>query len=126
MPVWRRYNPNPCGKSVGDCAVRAVAAALGLTWQESYSLLSDKAREMCDLPSSDAVWGAVLRQNGFNRYGVSNYCPECYTAAQFALEHPVGVYVLAFGGHVATVRDGRLWDSWNSEEETPIYYYRRG
>ena len=81
--------------------------------------------EMCDLPSSDAVWGAVLRDHGFKRFGIPNTCPECYTAAEFAKEHPRGTYTLAFGGHVATIRDGWLLDSWNSESETPIYFYRR-
>ena len=80
---------------------------------------------MCDMPSSDAVWGAVLRSHGFVRRGISNTCPDCYTAADFVLGHPVGVYVLAFGGHVAAVRDGLLLDSWDSSAEVPIYYYRR-
>lgn len=80
---------------------------------------------MCDLPSSDAVWGAVLRDYHFKRHSLPNSCPECYTARDFAVDHPRGVYVLAFGGHVATVRDGELLDSWNSENEVPIYYFRR-
>lgn len=125
MSVWKKYNPNPCGKSVGDCAVRAVAAALGLSWEQSFLLLCNQAYEMCDLPSSDAVWGAVLRSQGFSRYGISNHCPDCYTAQEFAYEHPAGIFVLAFGGHVATVKDGVLLDSWNSENEIPIYFYRR-
>lgn len=30
--MWRSYNPN--GKArVGDCVVRAVACALGLSWE---------------------------------------------------------------------------------------------
>lgn len=40
-------------------------------------------------------------------------------------DHPDGVFVLAFGGHVATVKNGILFDSWDSSNETPIYYYRR-
>ena len=123
--MWRRWNNNPCGKSIGDCAVRAVSAALGLTWYEAFDVLTAEARSACDMPSADAVWGAVLRNAGFNRSAISNSCPECYTAADFCREHPRGVYVLAFGGHVATVRDGVLLDSWDSSNETPIYYYRR-
>lgn len=30
--MWHRFNPNPRGSSVGDCAVRAVAAATGQSW----------------------------------------------------------------------------------------------
>lgn len=123
--VWRKYNPNPCGKSVGDCAVRAVSAALGLTWYEAYDLLCAEGRRACDMPSSDSVSGAVLRSAGFRRYVIPNTCANCYSAADFCADHPEGVYVLYFGGHVATVVEGKLLDSWNSENETPIFYYRR-
>lgn len=37
----------------------------------------------------------------------------------------MGVYVLAFGGHVATVRDGVLLDSWDSSDLIPVYYYAK-
>lgn len=125
MRVWGEYQPNPCRKSVGDCAVRAVSAALGLIWYQAYDLLCEEGRRLCDLPSADEVWGAVLRSYGFRRYAIPNSCPDCYTAADFAADHPEGVYVLAFGGHVATVRDGILMDSWDSSQEIPIYFYRR-
>ena len=76
---------------------------------------------MCNLPSADEVWSAVLVQNGF----VREMLPHHQTANQFCHNHPIGTFVLAFGGHVATVRDGILYDSWNSSAETPIYYFRR-
>lgn len=77
------------------------------------------------MPSADAVWGAYLKSRGFRRRTISNTCPDCYTAADFAREHPRGVYVLAFGGHVATVRDGVLLDSWDSSDLIPVYYYAK-
>lgn len=123
--MWRKFNPNPCGKSIGDCAVRAICAALNLTWDDAFDLLCAEARKQCDMPSSDAVWGAVLRSNGFLRCAMSLACPDCYSAHDFMHDHPDGVFVLAFGGHVATVKNGILFDSWDSSKETPIYYYRR-
>lgn len=80
---------------------------------------------MGDMPSSDSVWGAVLRQHGFYRSAIPNTCPDCYTAEDFARDHRRGVYVLGFGGHVATVRDGRIFDSWDSSKEIPQYYWHR-
>ena len=119
--AWRKYNKNPCGKSIGDCAVRAVSVALGLTWYQAFDLLCVEARHMCNLPSADEVWGAVLTQNGFAKRAIH----QVQTAEEFCKAHPDGVFVLAFGGHVATVVDGVLYDSWDSSHEIPIYYYRR-
>lgn len=121
--MWEKYNPNPVGRSVGDCAVRAVAKALGLTWEEAYALIAANGFAMGDMPSSNSVWGAVLRQNGFYRAAIEDKCPDCYTAEDFTRDHPIGVFVLGFGNHVATVVDGVLYDSWDSSKEIPQYYW---
>ena len=123
--MWIKYNPNPTGRFVGDCAVRAVAKALNLSWEDSYDLIADAGYLMGDMPSSDSVWGAVLRQHGFYRKVIPNQCPDCYTVEDFAKDNPDGIYVLGFGGHVATVVDGDLYDSWNSSKEIPIYAWFR-
>ena len=123
--MWIKYNPNPAGRAVGDCAVRAVAKALDTDWETAYILIAANGYAMGDMPSSDSVWGAVLRQNGFYRMSIPNRCPECYTAEEFALDNPHGVYVLGFGGHVATIVDGNLYDTWDSSKEIPAYVWYR-
>lgn len=124
--MWEYYNPNPVGRKVGDCAVRAIAKALGIDWEAAYALIASNGFLMGDMPSSDSVWGATLRQNGFNRSAIPNSCPDCYTSADFCKDHPRGTYVLGFGGHVATVIDGVLYDSWDSSSEIPQFYWFKG
>ena len=119
------YNPNPTSRHVGDCSIRAVAKALGIDWETAYAMVVVNGFSMGDMPSSDSVWGSVLRQHRFYRDTIPNTCPECYTAADFCADHPKGVFVLGFGGHVATVEDGNLYDSWNSENEIPQYFWYR-
>lgn len=123
--IWTQYNENPTGRNVGDCAVRAVSVALGIDWETAYALMALNGYLMGDMPSSNAVWGAVLRQHGFYRQAVPDTCPDCYTAEDFARDHPRGVYVLGFSNHVATLKDGRLFDSWDSSKELPQYYWFR-
>lgn len=119
------YNPNPVGRRVGDCSVRAISKALDTDWETAYALISLNGYSMGDMPSSDSVWGAVLRQHGFYREAIPNTCPDCYTVEDFCRDHPHGTYVLGFGGHVATVVDGDLFDSWDSSREVPVYYWYR-
>ena len=123
--MWQQFNNNPTGRAVGDCAVRAVSVALDLDWEQAYALIAAAGYDVGDMPSSDSVWGAVLRQHGFYRNAVPDSCPDCYTAADFAAEHPQGVFVLGFGGHVATVKDGVIFDSWDSSNEIPQFYWYR-
>lgn len=119
------YNPNPVAANVADCAVRAVAKALHITWEDAYIRLTINGINMGDIISNDNVWGSVLRQNGFYKEVIPNECPDCYTAEDFCREHPTGTYVLGFGGHVATVIDGNIYDSWDSSRMIPIYYWHK-
>lgn len=120
------YNPNPTGRNVGDCAIRAVAKALKTDWETAYVMIAENGYAMGDVPSADSVWGSVLRQNGFYRKSIPNSCPDCYTAGDFARDNPRGTFVLGFGGHCATIDNGILYDSWDSSQQIPQYvWYRR-
>lgn len=121
--MYIEYNPNPVAVKVGDCSVRAIAKALNMGWEAAYIALVMNGLQMGDMPSSDAVWGALLRQHGFKRKAIPDTCPQCYTAEDFCEDNPTGTYVLAFGGHVATVVDGNLYDAWDSSNEIPQYVW---
>ena len=121
--MFKYYNPNPTERNVSDCAIRALSKALDVSWEQAYILATTMGYEMGDMPSADAVWGAVLKQHGFYRAVIPNYCPDCYTAEQFAEDNPRGTFVLGFGGHTATVKDGVLYDSWDSSKEIPIFVW---
>ena len=122
--MWEYYNPNPIGMNgVGDCAVRAIAKALDISWEQAYTKLCVNGFLMGNLPNADIVWGAVLRESGFNRSVIPNTCPECFTVDDFCKEHPKGVFVVKSQDHVATVVDGVLYDSWDSSRNVPIYYW---
>lgn len=121
--MWIRYNPNPCLKSTGDCSVRALTKALDVDWYKAYELQCLKGQSMCDMPSSNAVWGAVLRDYGYRQYTIPMCCSECYTIRDFCGDNPEGLYVLATGTHVVTIIDGDYYDSWDSGSEVPVYYW---
>lgn len=119
------YNPNPKNKNTGDCTVRAASKALNQSWETTYIDLVSVAYDLADLPSSNTVFNAYLRSKGFRREVIPNYCPDCYTFEDFAEEHFKGTYIVCSGSHVACVRDGTLFDSWDSSQCVAIYYYEK-
>lgn len=123
MSTWIRFNPNPVGNRVEDCAQRAISAALDVDWDTASDLIYEMAKGMGTTTHDDAAWGAVLRRAGFVRAVIPNRCPDCYTVADFCRDHPRGVYVLKLSGHVATVIDGHVYDTWDSSGEIPTYYW---
>ena len=124
-PMWVMFNENPAGRSVGDCAIRALSVALGVDWETAYLLTAVNGFYMGDIQNSNSVWGSVLRQHGFKRYNLPADCPDCYTVKDFCAEHPHGIYVLGIGNHVVTAVDGDYYDAWNSGDEVVSYVWYR-
>lgn len=122
---WQSYNPNPAGKRVGDCTVRAIAKALGQDWETTYAGLTAYGFMLCDMPNANHVWGAYLKSKGFKRYVIPDDLPSNYNVETFCQDNPQGTYILAIDGHVACVIDGIYYDSWDSGGEIPIYYWAK-
>lgn len=123
--TYQNYNPNPLKKQIGDCTVRAISKALHQDWESTYSGLALEGFRLCDMPSANHVWGAYLKRKGFNRYIIPETCPDCYTVKDFCRDHPNGIFILAIHGHVVAVEDGIYYDSWDSGDEIPVYYWQR-
>lgn len=116
-------NPNPTGAMVGDCVVRAISIAENRKWQDVYVELCVEGLAMCDMPSSNRVWGELLKSYGYTKGVVPDTCPHCYTVRDFCGEYFRGTYILGTGTHVIAIKDGDYYDTWDSGDEYPIYYW---
>lgn len=121
---YEYYNPNPVGKRTGDCVVRALCKALDSDWIDVYMGLCLDGIGVGDWGNTNSVWSAYLRKRGFEREVIPNTCPDCYTIEDFASDHPEGTYVVATGTHAVCVKDGTIYDTWNSSKEIPTYYFK--
>lgn len=119
-----QYNPNPVPHNrVGDCVIRAISKALDQSWEETYIGVCLKGFELGDMPSANHIWGAYIRDHSFTRHVIPADDIDRYTVADFAADHPNGTYVLGLDGHVVCVKDSVIYDSWNSSEEIPHYFW---
>lgn len=118
------FNPNPLGKRVGDCVIRAIAKLTRQDWATVYIGITTTGYELCDMPSSNAVWAAYLNRLGYRRFVIPDTCPQCYTVRDFCIDNQQGNFLVATGSHVVAVSNGDYFDAWDSGEEIPIYYWR--
>ena len=118
-------NPNPKRKSVGDCVIRAICVATDKEWDEVFLELMLKAFDMKDMPMANNVWGSYLTDLGFTKELIPNTCPECFTVKDFLVNYPQGTFVLGTGTHAIAVKDGRYYDTWDSGDEVPMYYFKK-
>ena len=116
-------NPNPAKNLVGDCVIRAISILTNKNWESTYMDVVEQGGIMYDMPSSNEVWGAYLKKIGYIRELIPNTCPDCYTVKEFCLDHPRGKYLLATGSHVIAVINGNYYDTWDSGNVIPAYYW---
>ena len=117
------YNNNPQGLKIGDCVVRAISSAMGQSWERTYIDLCIEGFMYADMPNANEVWHAYLHSKGYVRHIIPNTCPDCYSIARFAQDHPTGTYIVCTGSHAVCVKNGQYLDNWDSGGEMPTYYY---
>ena len=125
MSHFEYTNTNPKGNNVGDCTVRAISFASDESWEDIYLALCLQGFIMSDMPSSNNVWGKYLTDNGWKYHRLPDTCPLCYTLNDFCEEHDKGTFIVATGTHVICVKNGKYYDTWDSGDKVPMFYFER-
>ena len=120
--MYIHANPNPIGKYVDDCVIRAIAIATNRSWDDIYIHVCLQGYIMKNMPSVNKVWGTYLSSIGFVNEQI--YCPDCYTIRDFCESNPVGTFILATGSHAVCAIDGDWFDTWDSGDELIMSVWR--
>ena len=110
---------------VDDCVYRALSVALDLPWDIVAIRLTVYVLLYHDRPDSNLVWGKMLEDYGFKRRSLPDTCPSCYTVRDFVADHPTGIYILATGSHVIAVINGTYFDTIDTGDYVPAYYWEK-
>lgn len=119
--MYQYFNPNPLGKSVDDGIIRALCKATGNRWDDVLLDLFVSAYNLADVPTSSAVWGAYLKDNGFKQFLIS----EEKSIKEFCELNSNGEYIVVTPSHAVYILDGNYFDEWDSGEEKVNYFFRR-
>lgn len=118
--MFRYLNPNPEKRLIGDCVIRAIAIAQNRPWLDVYDDICYQGRLMFDMPSANEVWGEYLKMLGY----IKKTCNDS-SIIDFCYNHPIGIFIVGTGTHVVTIINGDYYDTWNSGDEIPIYYFAK-
>ena len=126
------YNPNPNQKYKKDgtpmrwhgtdCTVRSLAKVLNCTWEKSFSILCKTGLELKMTFDDIKVLEKVYKQLGGIRYTFGR--TQLPTVNQFVKSHPKGTYIVNISRHVACVKDGKLYDTWDCGPWKVRSYYQ--
>ena len=122
--MWIKANPNPGGKEVSDCVVRAICIALNQPWLQTYDEICEVGRQDYNMPSDNRVWGRYLYMKGFEPFLLPSNCPSCITVFEFTKYYPYGIYIVGTGDHAVAIMNGDYFDSWDSGNEVLSFFWR--
>ena len=129
--IYYQPNEKDLKDKYGDCTIRALSKALGVTWLEAFDLTIPYCREyqtpnIFNLPC--AIERTILDKLGFDYTGISNKKGHKRpTVESFAKDHASGTYILNVANHEVAVVDGKYYDTWDSGRCSLYgYYTKRG
>ena len=128
---FQYYQPNKkdLKDQYGDCTIRALSKALGVTWLEAF----DKMIPLCREYQVSNVFGApssierqIVERLGFTYHGISNKRgSKRPTVDSFAKDHPEGTFILNVANHEVACVDGKYYDTWDSGYKSIYGYYEK-
>lgn len=121
--MFIKFNDNPCGRTTGDCVIRAISIAENKPWRKVYLSLCVEGYEECAFGDDNKVWEKYLTNIGYRRFTLSE--SKGYKLSDFAAAHKEGKYIVGTGTHCVAVINGDIIDAWDSSDEIPLYYFTR-
>lgn len=118
----------------GDCVTRAIAIATGLPYKEVYKIINDQAklesekvikkyrgqkRSSARNGVAKETYNAVLKDLGWKWVTCMRFGQGC-TTHMVADELPNGTIIVALAKHLVCVKDGVIYDTYNSSEKAYI------
>lgn len=119
--MFIKYNANPYGACIEDCAIRAITVATGKDYMEVMDGLIDVA-------DSHKDWN-IDELRTINEYLISinwEYCEiNCKPTVKQYAEAISEPRILIVNGHVTCTKDGNTYDTWNCNRYRVKYVYRK-
>ena len=123
---WVKYNPHPKGMNVKDCVKRAISVATAIDYSVIKSILVKRAATMCFHEgylkfNHSPVFSKYLTDNNFTR---TDFC-KGKTIFEISKIIPKGIVIVVTDSHMATLIDGKLYDSWFSGNTKVKYIFHK-
>ena len=124
LAPYHYYNANPKGRRTDDCVVRAISTATGQTWDETLMGLTQCAIKHKYMVHCPELYGKYLNELGFEKQKQPRKKDNKRIRACEFVKTFKGTAVANIGaGHVACLKDGQVWDIWDSSGEVVGNYW---
>lgn len=121
--MFVKFNDNPCGKTTGDCVIRAISILENQPWRSVYLTLCVEGYDECTFGDDNRTWEGYLKSLGYRKFNLPN--TPGFTLSTFAETNKQGKYLVGTGSHAVAVVNGDIIDAWDCSDEVPLYYFTK-
>lgn len=122
-------NVNPKGRRTGDCVIRAIAAFLNQSWEDTYRELAEFGIKHATAMNCPEAYIPYLRSKGYEKQKQPRTVwGSKYTGKEFCCQiaKPGACYVITMANHLTFVGpDCRIHDIWDCGEKCVGNYWKR-
>ena len=105
--MYKYYNMNPYKRNIDDCVIRSLSLLTNKTWNEVYEELSYIANKKALMMDSVQFVEDYLDE----RY--PRTCHYSKTVGEFANEYKYGKYAVTMNGHITSIINGDIYDTFD-------------
>lgn len=103
------HNVNPNGKRINDCVTRAIKNVSGLEYATIRKKLYHTARLLgCEKLCWTCYMFFIQEVLGYRAVNCDNM-----TVGEFAMTHTQGTYLVRIEGHLTSLVNGKIMDTWD-------------
>lgn len=113
MANFRYVNLNPNGEHRNDCVTRAISLASGLDYSEVRRKLRYTSRLLDCIRLCWSCYSFFITEV----LGCRQVNCDGLTVGEFADLHPTGIYLIRIEGHLTTVCNSEIRDTWNCQDK---------
>lgn len=113
------YNANPSHKRVKDCAIRAISAAMNITWEDAMMELARMSCDTHEIVNARANTSAYIKSKNWTKHlGRGKKLKDFHFKGTHLVScHTRGKY------HMTYIEDGVIKDTFNCENFKVDYYF---
>lgn len=124
--VFHFYNANPAGKRTTDCVIRAISTATDQTWEETFNGLAQLSLQTHYMIDDPVLYNKYLRSIGWEKQKQPRHQDNTRIRAREFVETHKKTYIAHLGhNHIACIKDGQVWDTWDSSGEIVGNYWTK-
>lgn len=122
---YKFHNENPRNLlRASDCVIRALAFTLDKKWDDVLRYLTDIALEIKNTPTSDQTFEEYLKRQGYiKKKQLRKDDGTKYTVEEFAELKGQGTFIVRVAGHLTSVKNGYVYDTWDCTYKTTGNYW---